>query len=128
MIGYITLGTADIERGAAFYDALAKEMGKPRMMGSVEDGFIAWGTMDGSGISIIKPFDGQPMSVGNGSMVALQAQDEAQVGRLYDLALSLGGTCEGKPGLRGGGFYAAYFRDLDGHKLNAFCMPTPESS
>jgi len=70
--------------------------------------------------------DGKDMSVGNGSMVALQAKDEAQVNRVYDLALSLGGTCEGPPGLRGGGFYAAYFRDLDGHKLNAFCMGAPE--
>lgn len=126
MIGYITLGTADIKRGAAFYDKIAAEMGKPRMMGSEEDGFIAWGEMGGgAGLSIIKPFDGNPMSVGNGSMVALQAKDEAQVKRVYDMALSLGGTCEGPPGLRGGGFYAAYFRDLDGHKLNAFCMQAP---
>ncbi len=128
MIGYVTLGTADLEKGATFYDAIAKEMDQTRMMGSIEDGFIAWGEMGGgAGISIIKPFDGNAMSVGNGSMVALQAKDEGQVGRLYDLALSLGGTCEGKPGLRGGGFYAAYFRDLDGHKLNAFCMQVPTS-
>jgi len=123
MIGYITLGTSDMKRGAAFYDAIAKEMDTPRMMGSEEDGFIAWGEMDGpAGVCIIKPFDGNAKSVGNGSMVALQAKDEAQVQRIYDLALSLGGTCEGPPGLRGGGFYAGYFRDLDGHKLNAFCM------
>jgi len=128
MIGYVTLGTADLVKGATFYDAIAKEMDQTRMMGSIEDGFIAWGEMGGgAGISIIKPFDGNAMSVGNGSMVALQAKDEGQVGRLYDLALSLGGTCEGKPGLRGGGFYAAYFRDLDGHKLNAFCMQVPTS-
>ena len=128
MIGYITLGTSDIKRGAAFYDKIAEALDTPRMMGSEEDGFIAWGEMsDKAGLSIIKPHDGNAMSVGNGSMVALQAKDEAHVKRIYDLALSLGGTCEGKPGLRGGGFYAAYFRDLDGHKLNAFCMPTSES-
>jgi len=126
MIGYITLGTSDIKRGAVFYDALAKEMGTPRMMGSEDEGFIAWGTMgSGASLSIITPFDGKAMSVGNGSMAALRAKDEAQVKRLYDLALSLGGTCAGAPGLRGGGFYAAYFRDLDGHKLNAYSLPTP---
>ena len=125
MIGYVTLGTRDLKRGAAFYDKISAELDTPRMMGSVEDGFIAWGAPGGAaGIGLLAPHDGQPMSVGNGSMVALQAKDEAQVQRLYDLALSLGGTCEGKPGLRGGGFYAAYFRDLDGHKLNAFCMPS----
>ncbi len=123
MIGYITLGTSDIKRGAAFYDKIAEAMDTPRMMGSEEEGFIAWGKPnDKAGLSIIKPHDGNAMSVGNGSMVALHAKDEAQVKRVYDLALSLGGTCEGPPGLRGGGFYAAYFRDLDGHKLNAFCM------
>ena len=55
-------------------------------------------------------------------MVALQAKDPEQVKRIYNLALSMGGTDEGPPGDRGGGFYAAYFRDLDGNKLNAFCM------
>jgi len=129
MIGYITLGTTDLKRGAEFYDAIAQEMDTPRMMGSVEDGYIAWGKPGGkAGIALMKPHDGHPMSVGNGSMVALDAKDEDHVKRIYDMALSLGGTCEGKPGPRGGGFYAAYFRDLDGHKLNAFCMPTAGSA
>ena len=121
MIGYVTLGTADLVRGGVFYDAIAKEMGVGRMMN--EDTFIAWGEMDGAaGVAISKPFDGNSPSVGNGTMVALQAKDSAQVDRIYAIALEQGGTCEGKPGDRGGGFYAAYFRDLDGNKLNAFCM------
>ena len=68
------------------------------------------------------PFDGKPATVGNGVMVALAAKDEGQVQRIYDIALAHGGTCEGPPGPRGEGFYAAYFRDPDGNKLNAFCM------
>ena len=125
MIGYITLGTTDLERGAEFYDKIGAKMDTPRMMGSVEDGFIAWGVPGGAaGIALLAPHDGKPMSVGNGTMVALGAKDEDHVKRIYDLALSLGGSCEGPPGLRSGGFYAAYFRDLDGHKLNAFCMST----
>ena len=55
-------------------------------------------------------------------MVALEAKDEAQVQRLYDIALANGGSDEGAPGDRGGGFYAGYFRDPDGNKLNAFVM------
>ena len=122
MIGYITLGTSDLARGAKFYDAIAKEMDTPRMMEM--ETFIAWGTWDGpAGIGLTQPFDGNPQSVGNGVMVALQAKDKEQVHRIYDIALAEGGTCEGKPGPRGDdGFYAAYFRDLDGNKLNAFCM------
>lgn len=124
MIGYITLGTADIARAAKFYDALAGEMGVGRMMGSESDGFIAWGEPGGrAGIGLTKPFDGKPASVGNGVMVALQAKDADHVKRIYDRALSLGATDEGAPGPRGdSGFYAGYFRDPDGNKLNAFCM------
>ncbi|PZO67566.1 MAG: glyoxalase [Pelagerythrobacter marensis] len=122
MIGYVTLGTNDLARGARFYDALAAEMGTPRMM--EYDGFIAWGVPNGpAGIGLTKPYNGQPASVGNGVMVALEAKDRAQVDRLYDVALAHGGTCEGKPGPRGdSGFYAGYFRDPDGNKLNAFVM------
>ena len=122
MIGYVTLGTADMERGAVFYDAIAKVLGFGRMMN--EETFIAWGDMEGpgAGLSITKPFDGNAASVGNGTMVALNAKDPEQVDQVYAAAMAQGGTCEGKPGDRGGGFYAAYFRDLDGNKLNAFCM------
>jgi predicted lactoylglutathione lyase len=122
MIGYVTLGTNDMEKAAKFYDALAKEMGVGRMMDF--DQFVAWGEMGGApGIAATKPFDGQAASVGNGVMVALQAEDTHQVQRLYDLALANGGSDEGAPGPRGDdGFYAGYFRDPDGNKLNAFCM------
>jgi predicted lactoylglutathione lyase len=121
MIGYVTLGTNDLSRAAAFYDALAAEMNTPRMMEF--DTFIAWGTPDGpAGIAVTKPFDGQGATVGNGVMVALEAKDKDQVHRLYDIALAHGGTCEGPPGPRGEGFYAGYFRDPDGNKLNAFVM------
>jgi catechol 2,3-dioxygenase-like lactoylglutathione lyase family enzyme len=121
MIGYVTLGTNDIARAAKFYDAIAADMGTGRMMEA--DNYIAWGTPGGgAGVAVMHPFDGNAASVGNGVMVALEAKDEAQVQRLYDIALSHGGTCEGAPGLRGGGFYAGYFRDPDGNKLNAFVM------
>ena len=126
MIGYVTLGTQDIARGAVFYDAIAKVLGFGRMMD--EETFIAWGDFEGpgAGLSITKPFDGNLASVGNGTMVALNAKNPAQVDEVYATAIAQGGTCEGKPGDRGGGFYAAYFRDLDGNKLNAFCMIAAE--
>ena len=121
MIGYVTLGTNDLARGAAFYDALAAELGTARMM--EWDGAIAWGTPGGgAGIGLTKPFDGNAASIGNGVMVALEAKDEAQVDRLHGIALEHGGSCEGAPGPRGDTFYAAYFRDPDGNKLNAFIM------
>ena len=120
MLGYVTLGTNDLARAAKFYDALTAEMGVGRMMEN--DQFIAWGGHGGAGIGLTKPFDGNAASVGNGVMVALEAKDQEQVHRLYDIAIANGGTCEGPPGPRGEGFYAGYFRDLDGNKLNAFVM------
>ncbi len=121
MIGYVTVGTNDLPRAAKFYDAIAAEMDTPRMMEF--ETFIAWGKIGGpAGIAIIKPFDGNVASVGNGVMVAFEAKDKEQVQRLYDIALANGGVCEGPPGPRGEGFYASYFRDPDGNKLNAFVM------
>ena len=121
MIGYVTLGTNDRERGAKFYDAVCGEMGCGRMM--EEDQFIAWGLPGGgAGIGLTRPFDGNPATVGNGVMVALEARDHEQVRRIHEIALAHGGTCEGPPGPRGEGFYAAYFRDPDGNNLNAFVM------
>jgi len=122
MIGYVTLGTGNLARAAQFYDAIAAELGTSRMFST--DTAIAWGTPGGApGIGLTLPFDGQPASVGNGVMVALAASDHAQVDRLHALALAHGGSDEGAPGPRGDGeFYAAYFRDPDGNKLNAFVM------
>ena len=121
MIGYVTLGTNDLERGARFYDALLSELGAKRAMQS--DSFIAWSAGPGTSmVSIIKPYDKQPASVGNGVMVSLAATSKAQVDKLHARALALGGKDEGAPGPRGDGFYAGYFRDLDGNKLNAFFM------
>jgi predicted lactoylglutathione lyase len=121
MIGYVTLGTNDLQRAAAFYDQIAAELGTKRMM--EYETFIAWGEMGGAaGIGLTKPFDGNAATVGNGVMVALAAKDRAQVDRIYNLAMSLGAKDEGPPGDRGGGFYAGYFRDPDGNKLNAFVM------
>jgi catechol 2,3-dioxygenase-like lactoylglutathione lyase family enzyme len=115
------LGTNDLARAARFYDAMAAELGVGRMMET--DRYIAWGKPGGgAGIGLTSPYDGKPATVGNGVMVAFEARDRAQVERIYRLALSLGGQDEGAPGPRGEGFYAAYFRDLDGNKLNAFVM------
>ncbi len=123
MIGYVTLGTNDLERAAKFYDALLEVIGAKRMM-EEPPSFIAWGTSpDAPSLAATKPYDEQSAKAGNGTMVALAADSPEQVDRLHAKALELGATDEGAPGPRGdGGFYAGYFRDLDGNKLNAFCM------
>ncbi len=121
MIGYVTLGTNDMDKAAAFYDALLATLGASRMMEA--ETFIAWTTSAGApAISIIKPADGNAATVGNGVMIAIALDSNDKVDALHAKALELGGTDEGAPGLRGDTFYAGYFRDLDGNKLNAFHM------
>lgn len=129
MIGYVTIGTNDLPRAVAFYDQLLAILGARRFMET--ERFVAWQGPDehAAGIGVTKPFDGKAACVGNGMMVALAASGPDQVKEIYAKALELGGSDEGAPGRRFGEFYAAYFRDLDGNKLNAFCMvPEGEST
>jgi catechol 2,3-dioxygenase-like lactoylglutathione lyase family enzyme len=121
MIGYVTLGTNDLPRAAAFYDALLAEVGAKRLMEF--DRGIAWGvSMDKPSLGILKPFDGNAATVGNGVMVALVVNSRELVDRVHAKALALGAKDEGPVGERMDGFYAGYFRDLDGNKLNVFRM------
>ncbi len=121
MIGYVTLGTNDIKRAAKFYDELLGEIGAKRIMEG--DSFIAWGTaMDKPSLGVIKPHNGLPATFGNGTMVALVVDSNDKVDKLYKKAMALGAIDEGPAGPRGDTFYAGYFRDPDGNKLNFFCM------
>jgi len=121
MIGYITVGTNNLPKAVAFYDELFAEFGAGRFM--QEERFVAWAIApDQSGFSVCLPFDGNPATAGNGTMIALAADSADKVDSVYSKALQPGGTDEGPPGVRSDGFYAAYFRDLDGNKLNVFFM------
>ena len=123
MIGYVTLGTNDLARGAQFYDALLAEIGAKRFMEAAGT-FVAWEVGPGTpSLALTVPFNGEAATVGNGTMVALALKSPAEVDAFHKKALELGGQNEGDPGPRESDqFYAAYFRDLDGNKLNCFCM------
>ena len=121
MIGYVTLGTNDLPKAAAFYDSLLQEVGAKRMWEFPRG--IAWGVArDKPSLCIMTPFDGNAATVGNGVMVALAVGSREEVDRVHAKALELGGKDEGAAGPRGDGFYAGYFRDLDGNKLDVFCV------
>ncbi len=121
MIGYVCLGTNDMARATKYYDALLGELGAKRFMDF--ETFKVWGTAKGTaGLAITKPYDGKSATVGNGVMVAINAGTPAKVDALYRKAMELGSKDEGPAGPRSDRFYAGYFRDLDGNKLNFFCM------
>jgi catechol 2,3-dioxygenase-like lactoylglutathione lyase family enzyme len=120
MIGYVTLGTNELDRAVAFYDELFAAIGAKRVM--EEPGhFVAWSVAPNQpALSVTKPFDGKAATHGNGTMIALMVDSREKVHEVYDRALELGGQDEGPAGPRMEGFYAGYFRDLDGNKLNVF--------
>jgi catechol 2,3-dioxygenase-like lactoylglutathione lyase family enzyme len=127
MIGYATVGTNDIDRARAFYDDLLGGVGARRVMEFPESGFTMYGTgARAPGLAVTRPYDGGAAQPGNGAMVALVMDSRDKVDGLHARALELGGSDEGAPGVRGPegdrAFYGAYFRDLDGNKLCAFCI------
>lgn len=121
MISYTMLGTKNLEKGIEFYDALLAEAGASRMFQTEQ--MAAYGKDGKVSLVICLPFDGKAASVGNGTMIALSANDDDHVVRIYNKAIELGASDEGEPGLRAGGtVFAGYFRDIDGNKLNAICF------
>jgi catechol 2,3-dioxygenase-like lactoylglutathione lyase family enzyme len=121
MIGYVTVGTNDLPRAIAFYEQLLGLLGAREMWKSAQG--VGWGVaMDKPMFAAMTPYDGKPATVGNGTMVSLVVQTREQVDALHAKALELGGRDEGAAGPRGGTFYAGYFRDLDGNKLNVVCF------
>ena len=121
MIGYVTFGTNDMARACAFYDALLATLGAGRFMEA--ETYVAWAVSPTQpALCVFKPHDQKPATVGNGTMVSLSAGSREDVDRMHARALALGGTDEGAPGERFRGFYAGYWRDIDGNKLNFFHM------
>ena len=130
MIGYVTVGSNDIDKARGFYDSLMPTIGASRIM-EFGDNFTLYGSwMDRHGLAVCKHYDGNSATVGNGNMAAIACNSRAKVDALHAKAMELGGTDEGLPGLRGdegpSAFYGAYFRDLDGNKLAAFCIGPAE--
>jgi catechol 2,3-dioxygenase-like lactoylglutathione lyase family enzyme len=123
MIGYVTVGTNDIEKARTYYDALLDSIGAKRLL-EFPHGFTLYGTGWGKpGLAVTPPYDKQPATVGNGCMVAMVMDSRDKVDAFHARALELGGSDEGAPGLRspegGQAFYGAYFRDPEGNK---FCV------
>jgi len=125
MLSHVILGVEDVTRAVAFYDAALGALGYGRRW--IGESGAGYGTHDELGIDtfwLTKPIDGRPATVGNGTNVAFIAPNRGAVRDFYELALALGGTSEGEPGIREEAhpnFYATYVRDLDGHKIVAVC-------
>jgi uncharacterized glyoxalase superfamily protein PhnB len=117
MISYFTLGTNNFVEAVKFYDALMAAMGATKV--TETERIAGWGWGIGTPMFIvITPYNKEPATHGNGTMISFDANSAEQVDNFYAKALELGGTDEGPPGLRGEHLYVAYCRDLDGNKMN----------
>jgi lactoylglutathione lyase len=125
MFAYVCLGTNDMGRSRAFWDAVMAALGHGRVAGYDDARSSAWGGDEPAvHLWVTQPFDGRPATPGNGTMASFLASTRAAVDAAHAAALARGGRCEGPPGLRphyGPTFYAAYFRDPDGNKACAVC-------
>lgn len=122
MLGYVTLGTNNIEKARAFYSALLGELGMSELFDN-ERLYFYGSDPAGPFVVVGGPYDEQAASVGNGVMVALKCEDDAKINAMHAKALGLGAADEGAPGERVPGvFYGAYARDPDGNKLCFYKM------
>lgn len=120
MIGYTTLGIADMDKAKSFYGDLFADQGAKFVIDSGRIAFL--GTKRGEPmLALCQPYDGEAATCGNGTMIAFPAETKEASDALYHKAISLGATCDGGPGQRiPDRFYGSYVRDLDGHKLCFF--------
>jgi catechol 2,3-dioxygenase-like lactoylglutathione lyase family enzyme len=121
MLGYVTIGTRNLEKAVAFYSELLELLDAKEIFNLGR--LVMFGQEAGGGmLAVCTPFDGEPASSGNGNMVALNAGSREKVDAIHAKALALGATDEGAVGERMPGFYAGYFRDADGNKVAAYVM------
>ena len=129
MIGFAMLGTNDMQRARGFYDQLMPLLeARINQAWSTEERVWYMAGANAPMLALTKPFDGQPASVGNGSMLALAVPSRDAVHAVHARAVQLGGVDEGGPGNRDprpDDLYRAYFRDLDGNKVMVFASPQP---
>ncbi len=115
-VGYITVGSNQLDQAKAFYDALLGSIGMRGVLEHGSGGRIYSGKDTGV-FGVLGPYDGQPATVGNGGMAGFGFDTPEEVAAFHAKAMELGAVNEGDPGQRGPGVYFAYFRDLDGNKL-----------
>jgi len=120
MYSHIMIGTNDLDKSRAFYDAVLGTLGVPA--GAVDRHRVFWRTPTGI-FSVSLPIDGQPATIGNGSTVGFACQSAEQAAAWHAAGLAHGGvSIEDPPGVREGAtgkLYLAYLRDPDGNKICA---------
>ena len=123
VIGFVMVGTNDLEKSSKFYDATLAHLGMKRV--TITERYIGYGySNEDSGVKfyITKPHNKENATAGNGTMVALSSETKEAVDKFHKTALENGAVDEGAPGVRSDGNYYGYVRDHDGNKITARCV------
>ncbi|MCF8710193.1 VOC family protein [Rhizorhapis sp. SPR117] len=120
-LSYTTVGSNRLPEAKGFYDALLGSIGMTALFEHPSGGRI-YGKAGKLSFGVLGPFDGQPATVGNGSMSGFSFDSGEEVAAFHAKAIELGGTDDGAPGERAPKMHFAYFRDLDGNKLCGFSV------
>ena len=123
MIGYVMVGTNNLDQSIKFYDELLEVLDLERTeKDEVCAGYSQRNSNGKIEFYVTKPFNKEKATVGNGSQISFQTSSRELVDKFHDVGIKLGGTSEGSGGERpeGSGVYYSYIRDLDGNKICAF--------
>lgn len=132
MFSHVNFGTNDMGRAFPFYSEVFAHLDLELVFEEDDKSAAGW-VRAGQPFPMIvlsEPLNNNPHQSGNGQMLAFLARDRQSVRIAHQIAMKLGGSDEGAPGLRPNyheNFYGAYFRDLDGNKV-CICCHEPEKS
>ena len=123
MIGYVMVGTNNLDKAIIFYDEVLKIINLARK--DTDDVCAGYTQNNGDGsieFYVTKPANKKTATFGNGTQVSFLVSSREIVDKFHEIALKVGGTSEGSGGERpeGSGVYYSYIRDLDGNKICAF--------
>ena len=123
VIGFVMVGTNDLEKSSKFYDSILAHLGMKKV--TITERYIGYGHSsedDGVKFYITKPHNKENATAGNGTMITLVAETKDAVDKFHKTAIENGAVDEGAPGVRSDGNYYGYFRDYDGNKIAARCV------
>ena len=118
MIGFVMVGTNDLDRAIDFYDTILeiinlKRVEKTEIYGS----YAPKSNSDAIEFYVTVPHNKENATVGNGTQISFYIDKKETVDLFHSTAINLGAKDEGAPGERYEGEYYSYLRDLDGNKI-----------
>jgi len=120
MIGFVMVGTNNLDKATKFYDTLLDVIELERVV--TNEKYIGYASKEKSDeieFYVTNPVNNEKANFGNGTQISFLVNSKDLVNNFYNTGIKLGGKDEGAPGIRSGDYYC-YFRDLDGNKICAF--------